>query len=105
MKPEQIKEQVIEAWRKRRVPSLIKELAEVYDSCYDKMNNEKGIIAFIPPRYLLEINYSYAYGYLEGYIDELTEEQIKFIQNNEPPSLWWINTFKQNRCCFKEEEE
>ena len=77
MKAEELKEKIIETWKKNRIPSFIKSISEVYENLYDKSSREVYLIALIPP-YLIDIIYSKRYMYC--HIDYLDEKALNFAR-------------------------
>jgi hypothetical protein len=77
--PEQLKEYILEAWRKNRLPSSIKKIAEIYDYHYIGDTGEHTIF-FIVGNYLIDIYYNKKY--IAIYIDEIPEKTKQFLKEN-----------------------
>jgi hypothetical protein len=75
-KARELKQYIIEAWEKRRVPSRIKKRAECYE--YSYCNGESYVIGCIQP-FLIEVWYNKEW--ICGYIDLLTDRQVNIIKN------------------------
>jgi hypothetical protein len=77
--PEQLKEYILEAWRKNRLPSRIERIAEAYSYYYARDIGERSII-FIYDKYLVDVFYNKKY--IAIYIDEIPEKTKQFLKEN-----------------------
>jgi len=74
-----LKELIISAWEKKRLPSFFKKFSRKHVKYYDKFNKECSIIGFFPPCYIVNVFYSYSEKYLCCYIDEISNEEKEWI--------------------------